>query len=90
MEELRRTKKRLADEAAADRERSKANAAAPRATVQYRNEKIAKLVGDTTIAAKPKTSDGYGIVPQHLRADKRSLEEVERDLRAKRARKANS
>eukprot|EP00041_Stephanoeca_diplocostata_P007692 m.111049 g.111049 ORF g.111049 m.111049 type:complete len:73 (+) comp16990_c0_seq9:1013-1231(+) len=54
---------------------------------QHRNDRLKKLVGDTEIAAKPKEGVSYGIVPAHLRADKRTIEEVENDLRAKRARK---
>mmetsp|Transcript_31427 Transcript_31427/g.82427 ORF Transcript_31427/g.82427 Transcript_31427/m.82427 type:complete len:270 (-) Transcript_31427:134-943(-) len=89
MAALKVTKKRLAEEAARDRERS-LKAAAKKvkvvaATQSAKQQRIAQLVGDTSGPVAPKQSGGYGMVPAHLRSDKRSLEEVERDMRAKRA-----
>eukprot|EP00035_Acanthoeca_spectabilis_P023432 m.449354 g.449354 ORF g.449354 m.449354 type:complete len:231 (-) comp19807_c0_seq1:356-1048(-) len=91
MAALKVTKKKIAEEEAADRERRRKEAvgSAPVQPVKQsaKKQRIAELVGDVSVAVAPTQKGDYGMVPAHLRQDKRSLEEVERDMRAKRARK---
>eukprot|EP00038_Savillea_parva_P002934 m.119179 g.119179 ORF g.119179 m.119179 type:complete len:238 (-) comp11008_c0_seq3:1408-2121(-) len=92
MEALRATQKKIAEEEAIDRQqRQKTASAAPpvvTAKPSAKQQRIAQMVGDVSVAVAPKQSGGYGMVPAHLRQDKRSLEEIEKDIREKkRARK---